>query len=99
MFATTTVTKLTYNSIDFSTFKTFLLSTFQFWRNFMFNISQIKIIILGFFPRVWDQIKRRSSCQILPLSDSCKKPPDLYRDVNHPAILSIRVVKVSWNQS
>ncbi|PZC72892.1 hypothetical protein B5X24_HaOG210382 [Helicoverpa armigera] len=43
--------------------------------------------------RVWDQIKRRSSCQILPLSDSCKKPPDLYREVNHPAINSIRVVK------
>ncbi|KAJ8715450.1 hypothetical protein PYW07_009932 [Mythimna separata] len=43
--------------------------------------------------RVWDQIKRRSSCQILPLSDSCKKPPDLYREVNHPAIISIRVVK------
>ncbi|CAH0597896.1 unnamed protein product [Chrysodeixis includens] len=43
--------------------------------------------------RVWDQIKRRSSCQILPLSDSCKKPPDLYREVNHPAIVSIRVVK------
>ncbi|XP_063541734.1 rho-related BTB domain-containing protein 1 isoform X2 [Cydia strobilella] len=43
--------------------------------------------------RVWDQIKRRSSCQILTLSDSCKKPPDLYREVNHPAINSIRVVK------
>ncbi|XP_068625544.1 rho-related BTB domain-containing protein 1 [Battus philenor] len=43
--------------------------------------------------RVWDQIKRRSSCQILPLSDNCKKPPDLYREVNHPAINSIRVVK------
>ncbi|KPJ16330.1 Putative U5 small nuclear ribonucleoprotein 200 kDa helicase [Papilio machaon] len=43
--------------------------------------------------KVWDQIKRRSSCQILPLSDSCKKPPDLYREVNHPAINSIRVVK------
>ncbi|CAG9569488.1 unnamed protein product [Danaus chrysippus] len=43
--------------------------------------------------RVWDQIKRRSSCQILPLSDNCKKPPDLFREVNHPAIISIRVVK------
>ncbi|KAJ2940493.1 hypothetical protein O0L34_g6425 [Tuta absoluta] len=43
--------------------------------------------------RVWDQIKRRSSCQILPLTDNCKKPPDLYREVNHPAIKSIRQVK------
>ncbi|GBP35633.1 Rho-related BTB domain-containing protein 1 [Eumeta japonica] len=43
--------------------------------------------------RVWDQIKRRSSCQILPLSDGCKKPPDLYREVNHPAFHSIRIVK------
>ncbi|XP_050681878.1 rho-related BTB domain-containing protein 1 [Leptidea sinapis] len=43
--------------------------------------------------RVWDHIKRRSSCQILTLSDNCKKPPDLFREVNHPAILSIKVVK------
>ncbi|KAG7297298.1 hypothetical protein JYU34_019257 [Plutella xylostella] len=43
--------------------------------------------------RVWDQIKRRSSCQILPVSDGCKKPPDLYREVNHLAFHSIRIVK------
>lgn len=43
--------------------------------------------------RVWDQIKRRSSCQILPLTDCNKKPQDLYREVNHPAFHSIRIVK------
>ncbi|KAF9407213.1 hypothetical protein HW555_012683 [Spodoptera exigua] len=41
-----------------------------------------------------DQAKQmRYGKPILPLSDSCKKPPDLYREVNHPAINSIRVVK------
>ncbi|XP_037876620.1 rho-related BTB domain-containing protein 1 [Bombyx mori] len=48
--------------------------------------------------RLLDQIRRRSSCQILPLSDGCKKPPDLYREVNHPAVNSIRVVKCDKSQ-
>ncbi|CAG9138566.1 unnamed protein product [Plutella xylostella] len=47
----------------------------------------------GRWSPVWDQIKRRSSCQILPVSDGCKKPPDLYREVNHLAFHSIRIVK------
>lgn len=46
--------------------------------------------------RVWEQLKRRSSFQVLPTMDNQKKPTGTTRDLNHPAFQNIRVCLVSF---
>ncbi|XP_071866674.1 rho-related BTB domain containing isoform X1 [Bombus fervidus] len=41
--------------------------------------------------KVWEQLKRRSSFQVLPTVDNQKKPPGATRELNHPAFQNIRV--------
>ncbi|XP_058802582.1 rho-related BTB domain-containing protein 1 isoform X2 [Phymastichus coffea] len=41
--------------------------------------------------KVWDQIKRRSSFQVLPTLETQRKPIGATRELNHPAFQSIRV--------
>ncbi|XP_012345204.1 rho-related BTB domain-containing protein 1 isoform X1 [Apis florea] len=41
--------------------------------------------------KVWEQLKRRSSFQVLPTMDNQKKPTGTTRDLNHPAFQNIRV--------
>ncbi|XP_067643963.1 rho-related BTB domain-containing protein 1 isoform X3 [Eurosta solidaginis] len=43
--------------------------------------------------RVWDQIKRRSSYQALPLIET-RKPTDLYKELHHPLFHNIRLVQM-----
>ncbi|KNC28564.1 hypothetical protein FF38_05702 [Lucilia cuprina] len=43
--------------------------------------------------RMWEQIKRRSSYQALPLIEA-KKPSELYKDLHHPVFQNIRIVQV-----
>ncbi|XP_055371909.1 rho-related BTB domain-containing protein 1 isoform X3 [Condylostylus longicornis] len=43
--------------------------------------------------RMWEQLKRRSSYQALPLIES-KRPADVYKDLNHPIFQNIRIVHV-----
>ena len=42
---------------------------------------------------MWEQIKRRSSYQALPLIES-KKPTELYKDLHHPIFQNIRIAQV-----
>lgn len=42
---------------------------------------------------MWEQIKRRSSYQALPLIEA-KKPSELYKDLHHPVFQNIRIVQV-----
>ncbi|CAO1323034.1 unnamed protein product [Diamesa hyperborea] len=42
-------------------------------------------------PRMWDQLKRRSSYQALPITEPKR---DIYRDLHHPVFQNIRVVQV-----
>ncbi|XP_033209942.1 rho-related BTB domain-containing protein 1 isoform X2 [Belonocnema kinseyi] len=44
--------------------------------------------------KVWEQIKRRSSFQVLPTVDNQKKSTGATRELNHPAFQSIRVVVI-----
>ncbi|KAK1122680.1 hypothetical protein K0M31_009123 [Melipona bicolor] len=41
--------------------------------------------------KVWEQLKRRSSFQVLPTMENQKKPSGTTRDLNHPAFQNIRV--------
>ncbi|XP_017022734.1 rho-related BTB domain-containing protein 1 isoform X1 [Drosophila kikkawai] len=43
--------------------------------------------------RMWEHLKRRSSYQALPLMES-KRSNDLYRELHHPVLQSIRLVHV-----
>ncbi|XP_023159457.1 rho-related BTB domain-containing protein 1 [Ceratitis capitata] len=43
--------------------------------------------------RMWEQLKRRSSYQALPLIET-KKPSDLYKDLHHPIFQNIRLVQM-----
>ncbi|XP_075160297.1 rho-related BTB domain containing isoform X1 [Haematobia irritans] len=43
--------------------------------------------------RMWEQIKRRSSYQALPLIET-KRPTDLHKDLHHPVFQNIRIVQV-----
>ena len=38
---------------------------------------------------------KRRSCQILPSTENSKKNLDLHKDLNHPAFVSIKLIKVS----
>lgn len=40
---------------------------------------------------MWDQLKRRSSYQALPITEPKR---DIYRDLHHPVFQNIRVVQV-----
>ncbi|XP_031619700.1 rho-related BTB domain-containing protein 1 isoform X2 [Contarinia nasturtii] len=42
-------------------------------------------------PRMWEQLKRRSSYQALPTIES-KKPIDIFRDLHHPIFQNIRII-------
>lgn len=42
---------------------------------------------------MWEQLKRRSSCQALPTIES-KTHTDLFRDLHHPIFQSIRIIQV-----
>lgn len=42
---------------------------------------------------MWEQLKRRSSYQALPLIET-KKPSDLYKDLHHPIFQNIRLVQM-----
>lgn len=42
---------------------------------------------------MWEQLKRRSSYQALPLIET-KKPSDLYKDLHHPIFQNIRLVQL-----
>lgn len=44
--------------------------------------------------RVWEQLKRRSSFQVLPTMDTQRKATGATRDLNHPAFQNIRVCQV-----
>ncbi|OXU26125.1 hypothetical protein TSAR_007468 [Trichomalopsis sarcophagae] len=44
--------------------------------------------------KVWDQIKRRSSFQVLPTQETQRKPIGATRELNHPAFQCIRVAVV-----
>ncbi|XP_073838426.1 rho-related BTB domain containing isoform X2 [Musca autumnalis] len=46
--------------------------------------------------RMWEQIKRRSSYQALPLIEA-KRPIELYKDLHHPVFQNIRVLQVDNN--
>ncbi|XP_058980137.1 rho-related BTB domain-containing protein 2-like isoform X1 [Musca domestica] len=46
--------------------------------------------------RMWEQIKRRSSYQALPLIEA-KRPTELYKDLHHPVFQNIRVVQIDNN--
>ncbi|XP_044740814.1 rho-related BTB domain-containing protein 1 isoform X2 [Chrysoperla carnea] len=48
--------------------------------------------------KMWEQLKRRSSCQILSVSDTFKKT-GANRELNHPAFQSIRVTQCDGLQS
>ncbi|XP_012260254.1 rho-related BTB domain-containing protein 1 isoform X2 [Athalia rosae] len=41
--------------------------------------------------KVWEQLKRRSSFQVLPTMDNHRKPMGAVREFNHPAFQNIRV--------
>ncbi|XP_076759757.1 rho-related BTB domain containing isoform X1 [Xylocopa sonorina] len=41
--------------------------------------------------KVWEQLKRRSSFQVLPTMDNQRKPAGATRELNHPAFQNIRV--------
>lgn len=45
---------------------------------------------------MWEQIKRRSSYQALPLIEA-KRPTELYKDLHHPVFQNIRVVQIDNN--
>lgn len=47
---------------------------------------------------MWEQLKRRASCQILPTSDR-DKPINASRELNHPAFQSIRITQVEGLQT
>lgn len=42
---------------------------------------------------MWEQIKRRSSYQALPLIEA-KRPTELYKDLHHPVFQNIRIVQL-----
>lgn len=46
---------------------------------------------------MWEQIKRRSSYQALPLIEA-KRPTELYKDLHHPVFQNIRIVQVDNNR-
>ncbi|XP_026475202.1 rho-related BTB domain-containing protein 1 isoform X1 [Ctenocephalides felis] len=48
--------------------------------------------------RVWEQLKRRSSCQILSTSEH-KKSNDFCRELHHPVFQSIRITQVEESAS
>lgn len=45
--------------------------------------------------RVWEQLKRRSSFQVLPTMDNQRKSNGATRELNHPAFQNIRICLVS----
>lgn len=47
------------------------------------------------FCRVWEQLKRRSSFQVLPTMDNQRKTSGASRELNHPAFQNIRICLVS----
>lgn len=51
-------------------------------------------LLFQLFHRMWDQLKRHSSYQVLPsLEPSRKPPPDVYRELLHRSVFkSIRIV-------
>lgn len=67
----------------------------------LLNSHKVRILYINkkiptkFLSRVWEQIKRRSSFQVLPTVDNQKKSTGATRELNHPAFQSIRVVVVS----
>ena len=44
--------------------------------------------------RVWEQLKRRSSFQVLPTMDNQRKSNSATRELNHPAFQNIRICLV-----
>jgi len=48
-----------------------------------------------YFYRVWEQLKRRSSFQVLPTMDNQRKTNGATRELTHPAFQNIRVCLVS----
>lgn len=47
---------------------------------------------------MWEQLKRRASCQVLPTMDR-EKPINASRELNHPAFQSIRITQVDGLQT
>jgi len=45
--------------------------------------------------RVWEQLKRRSSFQVLPTMDNQRKNNGATKELNHPAFQNIRICLVS----
>ena len=53
------------------------------------------IIIICVVFRVWEQLKRRSSCQVL--STETKQRLGVSRELNHPAFQAIRIEQVTYH--